>query len=105
MAGRLPDTRRIRVITARRREFGDLDGERESLETKDRERESLETKDGAREIMETSRACGAWQTFFESIVGIDENNTFQLQFLSYRKNCGSPSFGRFVGVRVGVAPC
>jgi len=66
MAGRLPDTRRIRVVTARRREFGDLDGERESLETKDGERESLETKDGEREsletkdgdreIMETSRA-------------------------------------------------
>jgi len=37
MAGRLPDTRRIRVVTARRGEFGDLDGERESLETKDGE--------------------------------------------------------------------
>jgi len=56
MAGRLPDTRRIRVVTARRRDYGDLDGERESLETKDGERESLETKDGYREIMETSRA-------------------------------------------------
>jgi len=50
MAGRLPDTRRIRVVTARRREFGDLDGERESLKTTDGERESLETKDGDREI-------------------------------------------------------
>jgi len=60
------DTRRIRVVTARRGEFGDLDGERDSLETKDGERESLETKDGEqksletkdgdREIMETSRA-------------------------------------------------
>jgi len=49
MAGRLPDTRRIRVITARRGE----DGERESLETKDGERESLETKDGDRESLET----------------------------------------------------
>jgi len=34
MAGRLPDTRRIRVVTAQRGEFRDLDGERESLETK-----------------------------------------------------------------------
>jgi len=66
MAGRLPDTRRIRVVTARRGEFGDQgreresletkDGDRESLETKDGERESLETKDGDREGMETSRA-------------------------------------------------
>jgi len=53
MAGRLPDTRRIRVVTARRGVFGDLDGERESLETKDGERESLETKDGDRETLET----------------------------------------------------
>jgi len=56
MAGRLPDTRRFRVVTARQGEFGDLNGERESLETKDGERESLETKDGDRERMETSRA-------------------------------------------------
>jgi len=35
MAGRLPDTRRFRVVTAGRGEFGDFDGERESLETKD----------------------------------------------------------------------
>jgi len=49
MAGRLPGTRRIHVVTARR---GD-DGERESLETKDGERESLETKDGQRESLET----------------------------------------------------
>jgi len=56
MAGRLSDTRPNRVVTARRGEFGDLDGERESLETKDGERESLETKDGDRERMETSRA-------------------------------------------------
>jgi len=53
MAGRLPVTRRIRVVTARRGEFGDLDGERESLETKDGDRESLETKDGERESLET----------------------------------------------------
>jgi len=53
MAGRLPDTRRIRVVAARRGEFGDLDGERESLETKDGERESLETKDGDRDSLET----------------------------------------------------
>jgi len=43
MAGRLPVTRRIRGVTARRGEFEDLDGERESLETKDGDRESLET--------------------------------------------------------------
>jgi len=49
MAGRSPDTRRIRVVTARRGE----DGERESLETKDGERESLETKDRDRESLET----------------------------------------------------
>jgi len=49
MAGRLQDTRRTRVVTARRGE----DGERESLETKDGERESLETKDGDRESLET----------------------------------------------------
>jgi len=53
MAGRLPDTRRIRVVTARRGEFGDLDGERESLESKDGERESLETKDGDPESLKT----------------------------------------------------
>jgi len=53
MAGRLPDTRQVRVVTARRGEFGDLDEERESLETKDGERESMETKDGDRESLET----------------------------------------------------
>jgi len=53
MAGRLPDTRRIRGVAARRGQFGDLDGERESLKTKDGERESLETKDGDRESLET----------------------------------------------------
>jgi len=36
-------------------------------------------------------------------IGIDETNTFQLKFLFYHQNCGSHSFGRFVGVRVGVA--
>jgi len=49
MAGRLPDTRRIRVITARRGE----DGGQGSLETNDGERESLETKDGDQESLET----------------------------------------------------
>jgi len=34
-----------------------------------------------------------------------ENNTFQLKFLFEHQNCRSQSFGRFVGVRVGVAPC
>jgi len=52
MAVRLPDTRRIRVVTARRGEFGDQ-GWRSRA---DGERESLETKDGDREGMETSRA-------------------------------------------------
>jgi len=52
MAGRLPDTRRIRVVTARRGE----DGERERLETKNGDRESLETKDGDRESLQTWRA-------------------------------------------------
>jgi len=59
MAGRLPDTRRIRVVTARRGERESLEtneGERESLETNEGERESLETKDGDRERVETSRA-------------------------------------------------
>jgi len=53
MAGRLPDTQRIRVVTARRGELGDLDGERASLETKGGDRESLETNDGDRESLET----------------------------------------------------
>jgi len=42
MADCLPDTRRIRVVTARRGE----DGEQESSENKDGDRERLETKDG-----------------------------------------------------------
>jgi len=37
MAGSLPDTRRIRVVTARREE----NGEQESLKAKDGEQESL----------------------------------------------------------------
>jgi len=49
MAGRLSDTRRVRVVWARRGE----DGERESLETKDGDRKSLETKDGDPESLET----------------------------------------------------
>jgi len=59
MAGRSPDTRRIRVVTARRREDGEQesletkDGEQESVETKDGEQESLETKDGDQESLET----------------------------------------------------
>jgi len=59
MAGRLPDTRRIRVVTAQRGERESLEtkgGERESLETNEGERERLETTDGDRERMETSRA-------------------------------------------------
>jgi len=42
MAGRLPDTRRIRVVTARRSAVGEED----SLETKVGEKESLKTKVG-----------------------------------------------------------
>jgi len=49
MAGCLPDTRRIRVVTARRGAVG----EGESLETNVGEQESLETKDGVRESLET----------------------------------------------------
>jgi len=49
MAGRLPDTRRIRVVSARRGAVG----EEESLETKDGEQESLETKDGEQESLIT----------------------------------------------------
>jgi len=55
MAGRLPDTRRIRVVTARRGEFGDLEGERESLETKDRDRERMETSRARQE-----NSTGLW---------------------------------------------
>jgi len=44
MGLRLPDTRQIRVVTARRGE----DGDRESLETKDGDPESLETKEQIR---------------------------------------------------------
>jgi len=47
----------------------------------------------------------AWQTFLGQSIGIDKNSTFQLKFLFYHQNCRSPSFGRFVGVRVGVALC
>jgi len=49
MADCLPDTRRIRVVTARRGE----DGEQESSENKDGDRERLETKDGDAERLET----------------------------------------------------
>jgi len=41
MAGRLPDTRRIRLVTARRGAVGEED----SLETNVVEEESLETRD------------------------------------------------------------
>jgi len=46
---------------------------------------------------------GVANFFFSQSIGIDENNTFQLKFLFYYQNCRSHSFGRFVGVRVGVA--
>ncbi|XP_070855548.1 uncharacterized protein [Drosophila suzukii] len=54
MAGRLPDTRRIRVLTARRGAFG----EEESLETKVGEEESLEKKVGEEESLKTKTAHG-----------------------------------------------
>jgi len=43
--------------------------------------------------------------FLGQSIGIDEKNTFQLKFVFKHQNCRSHSFGRFVGVRVGVAPC
>jgi len=43
--------------------------------------------------------------FLGESIGIDQNNTLQLKLLFYHPNCRSHSFGRFVGVRVGVAPC
>jgi len=40
----------------------------------------------------------ACQTFLGQSIGFDKSNTFQYF-------CRSHSFGRFVGVRVGVAHC
>jgi len=37
-------------------------------------------------------------------IGTDETNTFQLKVVIQPENCGRHRFGRFVGVRVGVAP-
>jgi len=41
--------------------------------------------------------------FLDLSIGIDETNKFQLKFCIQHKNCGRQKFGRFVGVRVGVA--
>jgi len=41
--------------------------------------------------------------FLDQSIGIDEINTFQLQFFIYHESCGRHRLGRFVGVRVGVA--
>jgi len=57
MAGRLPDTRRIRVLTARRGAVG----EEESLETKGGEEESLEDKVGEEESLETKVGDKGWR--------------------------------------------
>jgi len=57
MAGRLPDTRRIRVLTARRGAFG----EEESLETKVGEEESLEKKVGEEESLKTKVGDKGWR--------------------------------------------
>jgi len=38
-------------------------------------------------------------------IGIDENNTFLSQYLFKHQNCRSHSFGRLVGVRMGVVLC
>jgi len=58
MVGRLPDTRQIRVVTARRGAVG----EQESLETKDGEQESSEIKDGEQESLETKeRIMREWR--------------------------------------------
>jgi len=46
-----------------------------------------------------------WAWILGQSIGIDENNTFQLKILFEHQYCRSHSFGRFVGVRVGVAPC
>jgi len=68
MAGLLPDTRRIRVVTAQRGAVGEednsenKDGEHESLETKDGEQESLETKDGEQGSLKTKeRIIREWR--------------------------------------------
>jgi len=50
MAGRLPDTRRFRALTARRGAVG----EEESLKSNVGDYESLETKDGEQESLKTN---------------------------------------------------
>jgi len=47
---------------------------------------------------------GGGQTFFlDQSIGIDETNTFQLKCFIWHENWGRNRFGRFLGVRVGVA--
>jgi len=46
---------------------------------------------------------GVENLFFDQSIGIDETNTFQLKFFIKHENCGRHRFGRFVGVKGGVA--
>jgi len=48
---------------------------------------------------------GVANFFLDKSIGIDKDNTLQFKFLFLHQNCRSHSFGRFVGVRVGVAHC
>jgi len=62
----------------------------------------------AHKLKKFFEVCGRWDVenfFLGESIGIDQNNTLQLKLLFYHPNCRSHSFGRFVGVRVGVAPC
>jgi len=44
-----------------------------------------------------------WHTFLGQFIDVYETNTFLAKFFSMHENCGRHCFGRFVGVRVGVA--
>jgi len=46
---------------------------------------------------------GRGNFFLDQSIGIDETNTFKLKFLILHENCWRHRFGRFVGVKVGVA--
>jgi len=49
---------------------------------------------------------GMWvvdRLFLDQSIGIDETNTFQLKCFIWHENWGRNRFGRFLGVRVGVA--
>jgi len=80
MAGRLPVTRRIRVVTARRGEFGDLDGERESFETKNGERE--------RDFAGKARVpCAKSNKCKNKLNKVFFYNTLMVQTFNYRVKC------------------